>query len=281
MSGTNVVKLTANKKDSKPQIISLTPEMAVDLLEHNQNNRPLSDKHVQRIARQIIGGHWRFNGDTIKIAKTGDVLDGQHRLWAVIEAKKAVDTILVTGIERDAFATIDTVRKTRSAGDTLALCGVERHRQQVGQALMWLLRYQRGCIETWRDPTMKIENSDVEEAWGAHPGMLDAVVKMRQCRKLSSVAPLAFIYYVIANRDEDLAERFLETLIDPSHVSVNDPIFRFRAYLTEFTEKTKDPVYTIALAFKALNAVKSKKRVDRLQWRRQGPKREMFPKLEI
>jgi len=52
---------------------------------------------VERIAKQIRQGKWKYNGDTIKIAATGDVLDGQHRLWAIIESKTAVETVIVYG----------------------------------------------------------------------------------------------------------------------------------------------------------------------------------------
>ena len=49
----------------------------------------------------------------------GAILDGQHRLWAVIESKTPVETIIIRGIAREAFATIDTVRAPRSGGDII------------------------------------------------------------------------------------------------------------------------------------------------------------------
>lgn len=71
-----------------PTILTVTPEMAAKLLEHNKWNRPLNDLHVHRIKNQILKGKWQFNGDTIKVSADGDVLDGQHRLWAVISQGK-------------------------------------------------------------------------------------------------------------------------------------------------------------------------------------------------
>jgi len=62
----------------------------MNMLEANQHNRPLSDGHVHRIADQIKAGKWKFNDGTIKVAENGDILDGQHRCWAVIFAKIAV-----------------------------------------------------------------------------------------------------------------------------------------------------------------------------------------------
>lgn len=114
------MKLPARKQ---PEIVTITPADAMALLEMNGTNRPLNEQHVKRIARQISDGKWKFNGDTIKIATTKNILDGQHRLWAIIEAKTAIETIVVRDIEEDAFATIDTLRKPRSGSDILALLG--------------------------------------------------------------------------------------------------------------------------------------------------------------
>src|SRR5882724_1512617 len=107
--------------------VLLTPEEAVRMLEYNHLNRPLNDQHVKRIAAQIIDGKWEFNGDTIKFSEDGDILDGQHRLWAVVEAKMAVETVIVRGIQKKAFATIDTLRKPRGGADILALNGATKH----------------------------------------------------------------------------------------------------------------------------------------------------------
>jgi len=114
--------------------VKITPKMAMDLLEHNTLNRPLSDGHVKRLAQQIIDGKWKYNGDTIKVSKDGAILDGQHRLWAVIEAKRPIETVIIRGIARDAFATIDTTRRLRSGGDVLALNGVTTYRTQAATA---------------------------------------------------------------------------------------------------------------------------------------------------
>jgi len=82
-------------------VIMLTPEKAMEMLDRNKNNRPLSDSHVQRIAGQIRAGKWIFNGDTIKISDDGEVVDGQHRLWACIESKKPIETVIVYGVPRE------------------------------------------------------------------------------------------------------------------------------------------------------------------------------------
>jgi len=261
--------------------IRMTPAMAQQLLESNQLNRPLAPGHAERIAGQIKAGKWRFNGDTIKISKTGDVLDGQHRLWAIIESDTPVDTIVVFGIDRDAFATIDTIRKPRSLGDTVALAGQAKYRSVIGASLSWHIRWRKGFIETYRAPKNRIENSDIEAALADHPGIVRAVERAQSVRRVANVALVAFLYYVVVNRNEELAERMISTLADPAGVSVNDPFYLLRQFFLADHHKKKDPVVTIAVAIKAINAASTSRRIQVLNWRHQGKSPETFPNLDI
>lgn len=281
MSGTVATITKLKPKGIATEIVTLTPESAVKLLEHNTLNRPLSDGHVQRIAKGIIEGKWRFNGDTIKIADTGDVLDGQHRLWACIEAKRPIETIIVRGVARDAFATIDTLRKPRTGGDVLALNGLTRYRSVAAAALQWLIRWQAGRIVDWKAPELRVENSHIEAAFADNPGIVPAVARATQLRGLANPSIMAFFYYILVTRNPELAERMMQTLEDPAGVGVNDPFFRLRVYFTADHHKRKEPLTTIALAIKAANAAAAKKQIQQLNWRSQGKIAEAFPTLEV
>jgi hypothetical protein len=262
-----------------PQIVMVTPELAVSLLEANQNNRPLNHQHVDRIASEITGGRWKFNGDTIKLATNRDIVDGQHRLWAIIEAKQPVESVIIYDIDPDAFSTIDTLRKPRSGADILAIHGVTHHRVVISTALQWLTRWQRKCLENYRAPVNRVENSDVERAFKDNPGIRRAAERASKLRGLTSVGIIAFFYFILTNRNPDLAERMLHTLENPAGVSVNDPFFRLRAYLTQ--NQHKDPLMTIALMIKAANAAHEGREMRLLKWTNQGNNAEPFPKLSV
>ncbi len=260
--------------------VTITPEDAAQLLEANGSNRPLNEQHVKRIARQIMDGKWRYNGDTIKISSTNDILDGQHRLWAIIEAKQAVETIVVKGIEPDAFATIDTLRKPRSGSDVLALVGVTRQRSAVSVGLQWLIRWQKKVLEEYRAPENRIENSDIEEAYRNNPGIVRAAERANKLRGVTNPGMLTFFYFVLSNRNPDLAERMMHTLENPSGIGIDDPFFRLRMYFLNQTSR-KDALVTIALMVKAANAAHKGKDVKLLNWRNQGTFAEPFPTLDV
>jgi hypothetical protein len=260
----------------------VTPERATELLEHNRLNRPIRDQHVKRIVGQILDGKWRFNGDTIKISDDGSVLDGQHRLWAIIESKTPVETMLLWGIAREAFATIDTVRAPRSGGDTLSLLGVARHRNIVSGALAWYIRHKRGVLETYRAPQNKVENADIESAFENNRNIVKAIEQAMSVRRLVNPSVLGFIYYVAANRNPALAARMLAVLQNPAGVSVDDAFFLLRSHFASgYDPKKRDPVQSIALAFKALNAAHNGLQLRHLKWQPQGQAAEAFPQLNI
>lgn len=261
--------------------VMITPEMATKLLEANSLNRPLSDGHVKRISAQITAGKWQFNGDTIKIADNEQVLDGQHRLWAVIDANTPIETIIVRGIAPEAFSTIDTISRSRSFGDVIALAGHKRHRNAIGGALGWLLRWQRkDGMENYKSPDFRLENSDIEAAFVSNPGIVRAVEAATKLRTICNTSIMAFFYYVMANRNPDLADRLMETLENPAGVAMSDPYFRLRVYLLDHS-KHKDPLVTIALMIKASNAAHSGDKIKALSWRNQGNAPEPFPVLKV
>ena len=261
--------------------IVLTPEIALEILEANRLNRPLRQPLVNRIADQIRRGLWKYNGDTIKISDTFDVLDGQHRLWAVAEAKRAVETLVVFGISREAFDTIDTLRAYRTASDTVALEGVVRHRVIVSSALSWLLRYERGVLESYKVPANRVENSDVKQALRDNPNIVAAAERTGPLRKIITPGLATFFYYVLSSQNTALAEEFVEILRDPARTALDHPYYLLRGYLTSAATR-RDAVRTIALMIKTSNAAYRGTRLTNLPvYAPQGRNPERFPVLDV
>ena len=124
--------------------IVLTPELARKFLEGNENNRPCSQTHVNRLAREISEGRWKFNGDTICRSGTR-LIDGQHRCQAVVKSGIAIRTILVDEIEDGVFDTKDCGRK-RTAADVLAVVG-EKNYVTVAASLRVVDAYMTGKFD--------------------------------------------------------------------------------------------------------------------------------------
>ena len=102
-------------------IRTVTPEDAQKILRGNTINRTIRASWVSTLARAIKAGDWNTTHQGIAIATDGTLLDGQHRLMAIIEANKAVKMMVTTGMDRDVFRHIDG-GKSRATKDRIKLC---------------------------------------------------------------------------------------------------------------------------------------------------------------
>jgi hypothetical protein len=109
----------------KTENIIINQKVARELLEKNKKNRPIRPGYVTLLATEMAEGRWRDNtGDSIKISKDDILLDGQHRLEAVLESKVTIKTTIATGVDPDAMDVIDIGMK-RQASDILMLNDVK------------------------------------------------------------------------------------------------------------------------------------------------------------
>ena len=87
-------------------------EAEVLLNEHNPYNyRKLNLSTVKIYAKDMKDGNWKDNGETIKIDTNGNLIDGQHRLQAVVDSGVSIEFIFVDGIDPSVADTIDIGRK--------------------------------------------------------------------------------------------------------------------------------------------------------------------------
>ena len=83
-------KLRYHTRRVLTSIQDVTPEMAAAWLSDNPHNRPLDEARVAEYAERMRSGGWveRVKGGSrpIEVLDTGRLLNGQHRLTAVIRA---------------------------------------------------------------------------------------------------------------------------------------------------------------------------------------------------
>lgn len=85
----------------KAEVIVVTPEMAKEFLKVNTCNRTIKKSIVRMYARDMKDGLWKLGGQGISISRSGRLLDGQHRLNAVIVADVPVTMLVCTDVEDD------------------------------------------------------------------------------------------------------------------------------------------------------------------------------------
>lgn len=70
----------------KTEIEEITPAAAHIYLAFNENNRTVRERDVESYAADMRSGHWMLTHQGIAFDETGELIDGQHRLLAVIKS---------------------------------------------------------------------------------------------------------------------------------------------------------------------------------------------------
>ena len=102
---------------------TITPEIARTYLTFNApRNRKIKSSAVQMLKQDILDGKWRVTHQGIAFNKEGVLIDGQHRLFAIISAGKPVDMVVARGLD-DATMDIIDGGVSRSLIDRLKVAG--------------------------------------------------------------------------------------------------------------------------------------------------------------
>src|SRR5690242_16345038 len=103
-------------------IVTVDPEMAQRWLGNNPSNRNIRENLVDSYARDMAASRWEMTGEPIKFDQKDRLLDGQHRLKAVIKAGVAVQMMVVRGLDPRAQLVMDSGSR-RTAADALQMDG--------------------------------------------------------------------------------------------------------------------------------------------------------------
>lgn len=153
----------------------ITPIDANNLLARNKNNRPLDSRRVTRYCREIELGRWAINGDTIKVDTEGELLDGQHRLEALVRSGKPLECLLVRNLNKEVFSTID-VGKTRSGGDVLAILGFQyaSHLSAAARHVFVFRNTPANAVDIAKTNGRVITSTDVLDIINNNPGLVES-----------------------------------------------------------------------------------------------------------
>lgn len=78
------------------EVIAIGPEKATEMLLGNEGNRTLRTRIVTEYSEYMKNGLWRENGEALRISDDGVILNGQHRLHAIISANMTIKFLVVT-----------------------------------------------------------------------------------------------------------------------------------------------------------------------------------------
>lgn len=163
-------------------VATIFPHDAEAILASQVQNRPVSSITVKKYANMMEDGHWMLNGESIIFAN-GKLIDGQHRLNAVIKSKTPLTVIMVEIGNEFAFRTLDQGKK-RNNSDVLSIAGY-KNTHMLAASLSILAKVDQdgqltGCGAGSR---VNIPNYEIEDYLKKYPGLMNSIRRIDSWHK--------------------------------------------------------------------------------------------------
>lgn len=256
-----------NKKITFEQLI-VTPGMAEAMLGANQQNRNLRHAKVAQYARDMTSGNWKITGEPIKFDWNGRLIDGQHRLHAVVESDVSVPLAIVRGLEPDAQTALDAGAK-RSGADALRFKGHTAHASDLASIARIATAYESGELRSvYSSITTPLTATEILDWVAAHPEVEEAVNLARRVYRSIGGTPSAmgFSVFRLAEVDAEQAFEFFTSTAEYRTNGATDPrstLIRTFARLKE-QRVALTPALQVSLIFRAWNAWRGGKEITTL-----------------
>ena len=227
----------------KAEFVAINPAKAQAFLDATTTkNRAVNKNAVETYIAVMKAGKWQANGEPIIIDDNGNVIDGQHRLHAIIRSNSTHDMLVVRGVDPSAFKTIDSGRKRRHY-DLLSIANVSDP-SMTSAAVAGIYSFEKtGTLSTQKSPAFSYlthrgaDYDPVAEAISRMPLLNESVRVGRKWRKRvpSKVTPslVSTMHYVFSKKSEDDANRFFDNIIEMNFGGDDDPVKRIHRSCTD------------------------------------------------
>jgi len=234
----------------------------------------------------MMNDEWdSLNGEAIRIDANGVLVDGQHRLHAIIESGKPCLMCVMEGVSPKARLSVDS-GQPRTTGQMLSIWDDEDHHNvnDLAATARWVFRYTH-ITPTGVLPTdtrgFGATKSEVLKVIRAYPGLMHSLERVgwsNDVRRLMSGSTAAFVHFMAAQTDPATADEFIEQLKTGANLAEASPVFVLRRQLARQMNMKNVRFHrdrTAAIMVKAWLAYESGKSVSLLKWLPGEP----FPKF--
>lgn len=276
----------------KTVVREITPELAKQLLGNNGINRKPSQSKIEFYHRQMKEGKWMLTGQGISISKSGRLLDGQNRLYAIIKYGKGVEMVILYGFDDETFKVYDT-GKNRTAGEIFYIAGIENANNIAAGIRNYLIRKDypnkiSGVLNQKHGHTpthyVYISNQFILDTYMENPEFWQAVEKVAyscysKYRLFSFSSIIGFIGYMILNKmyGKDVVYQFcyeISGVHEPTCTAtqlLREAFSRDKMAIKKMDERTK-----VAFFIKSWNGYIKKTEMKRLTFNSEN---DNFPEL--
>lgn len=233
------VESTLGDEEIKTRVVEVSPEKAAKWLERNHpNNREIAYGRVAGFANDMRDGHWKVTHQGIAFDAEGRLIDGQHRLTAVIQSGATVRMMVVWNVG--------------SFGDPID-CGRPRSLATLAQAPSKVVALVNGLrmLEQGYSDNVPMTLAGFQEVQGHHAEAIEAVRTVAHHTRVTA-GILAGFAYAWAIAPEEVI-RFATQVCSAEGLVRGEPAFALFNWKTSASARVK----TWDMSMATLNAVRS------------------------
>lgn len=188
--------------------------------------RELIKTHVAALARDIAAGRWMRNAQPICFSRNGRLMNGQHRLMAVIASHGTIEVPVVRGLPDAAYATYDThARRSPPVEDDSGTFGDQALASAMAN-LLW--RRERRTPST---RGKKATAAEVRQILAEFPRLLGLRGFARRMVSFGRASVMGYGAFVIERDQPQQAPGFLRGLETGADLPEGHPILALREQL--------------------------------------------------
>lgn len=257
-------RLRWKMKTKERETLTITPEMAEEMLAYNDRNVPVKGSKLSHFTRQFVEGKWTYTCEPIAFSDAGRLINGQHRLMACRDSRVPFKADVSYGVPDDSFFYMDQFG--RPGSDSFAVAAVP-NAQMAYSATRFLVSYEHGS--TGGDAALgnlTMSPKEVHEAYLRFAGIQESVkVGLRFKRdRLPSPAIAAGIHYLCSQRSRTAADEYFDKVISGvGFSSVRDPAKKVRDFLVRTDDRIRRADCAAAL-IQGWNAIRLRKPLTRI-----------------
>jgi hypothetical protein len=269
----------------KVTIERISPTKAKQWLQGNVDNRKLRESRVLFFARLLQEDEWELTGDAVVFDDQEILINGQHRLTAVVVAKKTAQFLVLRGVPSKAQEVMDQ-GLSRNLSDQLHRRGI-KYPNVVAGALGWLAQMnyieETGSVH-YSSSALRPSLRELLSLYERNPELEDEAKEINKLVYYTKVrpGPTLAIYHRLRLIDEEEAEIFFKNWQEGAGLNKNDPIWRLREWCLNDARlrhsRGRAPTYRyVAIVLKAWNIWREGRTVQTLKWNYTSMTKDAWP----
>jgi hypothetical protein len=229
----------------------ITPADAQRFLDSRAPNRGISQGFVDALASDMTAGVWRVTGVPIILNEKNELIDGQHRMAAIVKSGKVVTMTICYGVsDPHAQRNIDVGRK-RPTGTVLSMFDGVSHANRTTATLRSMEMLRRDSSSTLQlsvDTILSLLSKSPGCQWVMAQPDSSRISKKCSASILAAFA-LAFEF------DRAKTEAAYRAFMDADYTGRNDPLNALNRFLDNPQSRTSSQNDRVALGRRTLTAL--------------------------